>query len=77
MTPAPKVERRGIVLSPFQHQPFFDTLRNNCKTDASVNAIDGEVVTIQCEDPSDAFSLSHSNEGGVREIHRAVGILNH
>jgi hypothetical protein len=59
----------------FQHPPLFDTLRNNCKTDASVNAIDGEVVAIHCEDPSDAFSLSHSNEGGVREIHRVVGKL--
>jgi len=52
-------------------------LRDDCKTDPSVKAIDREIVAVHCEDPPDAFSLSHSDKCRVREIHRAVGILDH
>ena len=52
-------------------------LRDDCKTDPSVKAIDREIAAVHCEDPPDAFSLSHSDKCRVREIHRAVGILDH
>jgi len=52
-------------------------LRDNCKTGSSVKAIDGEIFAVHCEDPSDAFSLSDSDERSVREIHRTVCILDH
>jgi len=42
-----------------------------------MKAIDREIVALHCEDPPDAFSLSHSDKCRVREVHRAVGILNH
>jgi hypothetical protein len=52
-------------------------LREDFKTDPSVKAIDREIAAVHCEDPPDAFSLSHSDKCSVREIHRAVGILDH
>jgi hypothetical protein len=42
-----------------------------------VKAIDREIVAVRCEDPPDAFSLSHSDKCRVREIHRAIGVLDH
>ena len=51
--------------------------RDDCKTDPSVKAIDRKIVAVHREDPPDAFSLSHSDKCRVREIHRAVGILDH
>ena len=42
-----------------------------------MKAIDREIIAVHCEDPPDAFSLSHSDKCRVREIHRAVGILDH
>jgi hypothetical protein len=52
-------------------------LREDFKTDPSVKAIDREIAAVYREDPPDAFSLSHSDKCSVREIHRAVGILDH
>jgi hypothetical protein len=52
-------------------------LRDDCKADPSVKTIDREIVAVHCEDPPDAFSLSYSDKCRVREIHRAVGILDH
>jgi hypothetical protein len=42
-----------------------------------VKAIDRQIVAVNCEDPPDAFSLSHSDKCRVREMHRSVGILDH
>jgi len=52
-------------------------LRDNCKADSSVKAIDSEIVAVHCEDPPDAVSLGHSDERRVRQIHPAVRILDH
>jgi hypothetical protein len=52
-------------------------LRDNGKTDSSVKVIDGEIVAVHGEDPTDAFSFSNSDECRIREVHRSVGIFNH
>ena len=52
-------------------------LGDDCEADPSAKSIDREIAAVHCEDPPDAFSLSHSDKCRVREIHRAVGILDH
>jgi len=47
------------------------------RSEPVVEAIDGKIFAICCEDFADAFALGGTDQSRVRHVHRAIGILAH
>jgi hypothetical protein len=74
----PGYQTRGNLSAVCAHGvDLLHCLRDERQTRAAMQAINGKVAAIYCEDLAKAFSFSNAQQRCISQVHRSVRILTH